>query len=287
MPELPEVEIAKRSLSNHILNKKILDVTIINPKLRYFLKKKDFTKIINKTVNAVERVSKYILLKFADQSVVLIHLGMTGRLYFKSKNSNNKDTSFYSKQSILKKHDHVLFKFKNFNLIYNDIRKFGFIKYYNFLDSKNISHLNGLGPEPLSKNFSKDYFLKKLKNKKAPIKNTLMDQRFVAGLGNIYVNEALFLSKISPKKLSFKLNSKEITNLIHSIKKIIKKSIKMGGSTIKNYHNSDGRQGSYQAEFKIYGRQGQKCIRRACKGVIRRNMSSNRSFFFCPICQRI
>tara|TARA_Y100001958_G_C21212051_1_gene537684 strand:+ start:534 stop:1394 length:861 start_codon:yes stop_codon:yes gene_type:complete len=285
MPELPEVEITKRSLTKHILYKKVNSVTIINPKLRYNLIKEKLKLLKGKTIKKIKRRSKYILIFFNDSSLVLVHLGMTGRFYFVRNKGRKINTSFYNDRDIIIKHDHLKINFDKFSLIYNDIRKFGFIKR---IDEKNIitlDHLSKLGCEPLSKKFSFNYLKSKIHKRKSSIKNLLMCQSIVAGLGNIYVNEALYFCKIYPEKLGCELKDDEIRKLARSIKKILKNAIIAGGSTINNYHNSEGKTGSYQKNFKVYDREGQDCLRTCCDAKIRRISRSGRSIFYCSKCQ--
>ena len=285
MPELPEVEITKRSISKHILGKKIKSLKILNPKLRYNLNYESLNLFKNQTIKKINRRSKYILIFFDNENVLLVHLGMTGRFYFL--NGDRKiDTSFYSNNKIIKSHDHLKIMFEGFSLIYNDIRKFGFIRRLTISNIKFSKHINKLGNEPLTKEFDFEYLKQKIYNKSSPIKNLLMNQSIIAGLGNIYANEALFMSKIRPNKNGNKLKDYEIKTLVKSINKIIKNAIDAGGSTIKNYHNSEGRSGSYQSNFKVYDRENMKCLRLGCNGKIRRQVSSGRSIFFCFKCQR-
>ena len=170
-------------------------------------------------------------------------------------------------------------------MIYNDTRRFGFIKFYTEKELLKSSHLIHLGVEPLSKDLNFLYFKEGIKGYKKSIKNTLMDQSFICGLGNIYVNEALFMSKINPERMSFKIKDNEIILLIKSIKKILKKSIVFGGSTIKDFHNSEGKSGEFQNFFKVYGKEDQECSRSSCKGRIQRSVISGRASFFCTKCQ--
>ena len=285
MPELPEVEITKRSLSKQVLLKKVVSVTIINPKLRYNLNDEKLYDLKGRIIKKIKRRSKYILVFFDASNILLIHLGMTGRFYFVKKNMKKIETSFYNSKDIIMKHDHLKIGFGKFDLIYNDIRKFGFIKKVNKNNIFSNSHLAKLGCEPLSSKFCPKYLKQKIFNKKSSIKNLLMNQSIVAGLGNIYVNEALYLSRIDPQKKGYLLNNNEIRKIINSIKKIIKNAIIAGGSTIANYHNSEGRVGSYQKNFKVYGRNGLRCQRSCCKGKIRRIFRSGRSIFYCSKCQ--
>ena len=285
MPELPEVEITKRSLAKQILLKKVNSVTIINPKLRYNLKYEKLNILKGKIIKKIKRRSKYILIFFSDESILLVHLGMTGRFYFIKNKRKKIDTSFYNNTDIIPQHDHLKIAFKKFDLIYNDIRKFGFIKRFNKKSITSNNHLAKLGCEPLTKKFCFRYLKRKIYKKKSSIKNLLMNQSIISGLGNIYVNETLFLCKIRPDKLGSDIKDNEIRKIIHSIKKILKNAIIAGGSTINNYYNSEGKVGSYQKNFKVYDREGKGCLRNRCRGKIRRLNRSGRSIFYCSICQ--
>ena len=285
MPELPEVEITKRSLTKQILHKKVSSVTIINPKLRYNLRMEKLNLLEGKVVKKITRRSKYILIFFSDSNVMLIHLGMTGRFYFNQTKHRKIDTSFYNNTDIITKHDHLKIKFGRSSLIYNDIRKFGFIKRIHKKNIVTTNHLSKLGYEPLSNKFCFNYLKSKIFNKKSPIKNLLMNQSIVAGLGNIYVNEILHFCKIYPEKFGCKICDKNIRKLVRVIKKILKNAIIAGGSTINNYHNSEGKTGSYQKNFNVYDREGEECLRTSCNGKIRRIIHSGRSIFYCSKCQ--
>lgn len=283
MPELPEVEITVRTLKKYIINQKIYAVTILNGNLRYKIPT-NLPKILkSQTINEVKRRSKFILFK-TNHITLLSHLGMTGR-YIVKKNSLKLDTSFYNKKNLIKKHNHLLIRFKKFSIIYNDIRKFGFIKIYN---NNNISrHLSNLGPEPLSKLFNYKYFEQKIKKRRISIKNILMDQKFVSGLGNIYVNEILYASRINPNTSCFKLKKSQIFRILKFTKLILQSSIRKGGSTILNYHNSEGRTGSYQSEFKVYNRNNDSCLTSGCNKKIIMSIVNGRSQFYCPKCQKL
>tara|TARA_Y100000590_G_scaffold470416_1_gene664720 strand:- start:2413 stop:3276 length:864 start_codon:yes stop_codon:yes gene_type:complete len=287
MPELPEVEVVKKSLNRNIKTLTIKKVIIKTKKLRYLINKINLTKLQGKKIINIKRRSKYLIFYFDQKILLLVHLGMTGKFLIKEKNKLKK-TSFHD--TIYKntsKHNHIIFILnKNKQLIYNDIRKFGFIKTVNSKKlSKNL-HLKFLGPEPLSNNFNLNYFKKRILKRKRKIKDLLMDQKFVSGLGNIYVNEVLYFSKVNPSKNIFKISLHEVKNIIKFTKIVLKKSIKEGGSSIKNFENSDGKVGKYQQKFKVYNRANQSCKRVKCKSFIRRVIISNRSTFFCPDCQK-
>ena len=284
MPELPEVEITKKTLQKYVQDQYITDVKIKNYNLRYKINKNFRKNVIKKKIKKITRRSKYLIFHLSDKTFFIIHLGMTGRILV-GKNNTLLDTSFYSSNSSINKHNHLYFFFKKYVMIYNDTRRFGFIKFYTEQELLKSSHLIHLGVEPLSKSLNFCYFKERIKGFKKSIKNTLMDQSFICGLGNIYVNEALFISKISPGRMSFKIKDNEIILLIKSIKKILKKSIVFGGSTIKDFHNSEGKSGQFQNFFKVYGKEGQGCPRSSCKGIIQRSVISSRATFFCTKCQ--
>jgi len=284
MPELPEVEITKKTLQKYVQDQYITDVKIKNYNLRYKINKNFRKNVIKKKIKKITRRSKYLIFHLSDKTFFIIHLGMTGRILV-GKNNTLLDTSFYSSNSSINKHNHLYFFFKKYVMIYNDTRRFGFIKFYTEQELLKSSHLIYLGVEPLSKSLNFRYFKERIKGFKKSIKNTLMDQSFICGLGNIYVNEALFISKISPGRMSFKIKDNEIILLIKSIKTILKKSIVFGGSTIKDFHNSEGKSGQFQNFFKVYGKEGQGCPRSSCNGTIQRSVISSRATFFCTKCQ--
>ena len=289
MPELPEVEVVKRSLTKNIQNLIIKNIKINHSKLRYRINKNDLNKIIGLRLEKIKRRSKFLIFFFNKDMIMLVHLGMTGKLFFIDKKNIKNKTSFYYDLDEKKdrKHDHVIFYLeKKQKLIYNDVRKFGFIKFYHFDDFRRINHLINLGPEPLKRDFNFTYIKKYLKRKKRPIKNVLMDQKFVSGLGNIYVNEILFLSRIKPNRKAHKVKNFEIIKIINFTKKILKQSIKYGGSSIKNFSSSNGKKGTFQRLFQVYGRKGRKCPNANCQNKIIKINISNRATFYCSNCQK-
>ena len=289
MPELPEVEVVKRSLESKIQNKIIKKVKINDIKLRYKLNIKKISQLNNLKIKKIERRSKYLLFHFDKPIIMLVHLGMTGKFFFINENKKKFKTSFYYNLNEAKdqKYDRVIFFLKNRQkFIYNDLRKFGFIKLLskNKID-KNL-HLISLGPEPLSKYYNFNYFKNYIYQRKKTVKDLLMDQKFVSGLGNIYVNEILFSSKVKPtRKIKF-LKDNEIKEIIKNTKKILSKSIKLGGASIKDFSSSNGKKGSFQQHFRAYAREGEKCSNIDCKEKITRIIISNRSSFYCLSCQK-
>ena len=220
---------------------------------------------------------------------MLVHLGMTGKFFFINKDNKKYKTSFYYNvnEDKDKTHDRVIFNLSgNQKLIYNDVRKFGFLK---FLKKNNLSknlHLKNLGPEPFDKNFNYVYFKRYIIGRNRTIKDILMDQKFVSGLGNIYVNEILFLSGVKPSKKVRNLLNSEIKRIIKFTKKILLQAIALGGSSIKDFSSSNGKKGSFQQQFKVYGKKGEKCSKKNCHNNITKIVIANRASFYCSNCQK-
>ena len=288
MPELPEVEVVKKSLEEKIKNLTIKRVFINNNKLRYKINNREFYKIKGYKIISVERRSKYLLINLNQNLTILAHLGMTGKFFIIDNNNTKIKTSFYySVEKDESKHDHLtLYLNKGLKLIYNDVRKFGFLRLFKNSSVYNCRHLKFLGPEPLTKKFNLSYIIKYFLNRKTSIKKVLMDQKFVSGLGNIYCNEILFLCKITPHRIVKNINKKEIGDIIKFTKKILIKSIDQGGSSIKNFVNIEGKSGSFQQKFNVYNREKSKCNRNKCLGIIQKINISNRSSYFCSKCQK-
>jgi formamidopyrimidine-DNA glycosylase len=287
MPELPEVEIVKQSLSKKIEQKRIKKVIIKNRNLRFKIPLK-FEKLLEqKKIKKVTRFSKYLILNFNDNSFCLIHLGMSGTIHLINKHIINKftNTSFYNSPELPKKHNHVEIQFNDMSVIYNDPRRFGFFR---FIDNpKELKkRFNHLGPEPFFLSFNLKYLLNFFINKKKDIKSFLLDQKFVSGIGNIYASEILFLCKINPSTYAMKLSKSDCKKIIYYSKSVLKKAIEKGGSSIRDFKNTEGKNGSFQKEFKVYQRENQGCSRKNCHGKIKKIFISNRSTFFCNICQK-
>ena len=288
MPELPEVEVVKRSLSLKIQNLIIKKVKVNDSRLRYRVKKKDLNILTGKKILRINRRSKFLVFHLEKDVFLLIHLGMTGKFFYINKKNKKMKTSFYYEiNKSNKKHNHVIFYLSGRQkLIYNDVRKFGFIKTYNKINFLNNFHFKSLGPEPLKRNFNYKYFVNFIDGKKRNVKSLLMDQKFVSGLGNIYVNEILFLSKIMPSREVKNLKTFEISEIIKNTKKILKNAIKLGGSSIKDFSSENGKKGSFQQEFNVYGKEGEKCSNADCKNILSKISISNRASFYCSSCQK-
>ena len=289
MPELPEVEVVKRSLTRKVQNLIIQKVNIKDSKLRYHIDKNKFRKITGLRIKKIERKSKFLLFFLNKNFIMMVHLGMTGKFFFVDRKNTKLKTSFYYNIDYKKeqKYDRVEFILnKNQKLIYNDVRKFGFIKLLSNKKYKNNFHLKHLGPEPLKNTFNYTYFKNYIKGRSRVIKDILMDQKFVSGLGNIYANEILFLSKVKPSRKVKNLKEFELKKIINFTKEVLKNAIELGGSSIKDFSSSNGKKGSFQQHFNVYGKKGATCSNTTCKSIIVKSLISNRSTFFCNNCQK-
>ena len=265
MPELPEVETTVKSL-NILKNKKVINVDIHIKKLRYLVPHLDLKNIINYKIIKLRRIAKYIIIDFDNVKSVIIHLGMSGRLKIVKPNV------------LLNKHDHLVLKFNNLKLIFNDPRRFGFADIVNSEKITNVSYIKKLGIDALSNKLSEDYLFNKFKNSQVLVKQLLLNQYIVAGIGNIYASEILFDARISPLIKGKYLNKYQIGTIILSTKKILKKAIRFGGSTINDYVSPDGTLGNFQNNFKVYSKEGE--MINGCK--IKKVILYGRSTFFCP-----
>ena len=289
MPELPEVEVVKRSLSTKLQNLIIKKVKINDDKLRYRINKNQIRKIVGLKLKKITRRSKFLLFFFNKDMIMLVHLGMTGKFYFVDQKNTKFKTSFYYKISNNQdqKHDRVIFFLNKKNkLIYNDVRKFGFIKFLNIKGLSNNLHLKNLGPEPLQREFNYFYLNQYFKGRNRVIKNILMDQKCVSGIGNIYANEILFLSKVKPTRKVNTLQEFELKKIVKFTKRVLENAIKVGGSSIKDFSSSNGKKGSFQQYFNVYGKKGKSCSKINCTNKIVKLAISNRATFFCSNCQK-
>ena len=274
MPELPEVETVKRGLLKNIVNKTVKTIQINTNKLRYPIVEKELLKLRNKQIKDIIRRGKHLIFFFDDNLQLIVHLGMSGTIKIKN-------TSSYIKV----KHDHIILELNNdLSLIYNDPRKFGYWlinQTENPLEHKIlISH----GVEPLTDDFNSNYLISKLKMTSRKIKQTIMDNSIVVGVGNIYASEALFDSNILPMRTSNNITEKEAVKLIKSIKNILQKAISEGGTTLKDYKNIEGKPGYFTQQLNVYGRANQECNN--CKSEIQNLVIGQRNTLFCKKCQK-
>ena len=267
MPELPEVATTIKGLKP-IKKSTISSIKIITPKLRFYIPKKISTIHKGNKIIKIKRKGKYILLFLSNLNVIIIHLGMSGRLRL-IQNSKYEQ----------RKHDHfVLRTNQDHYLIFNDPRKFGFVDHTEIRNIDKKKYLTNLGIDALDNELDSNYFYSKICRSIVPIKQILIDQRIIAGIGNIYASEILFNAKISPFKKGKELKKKECQKIIISIRKILNKAILAGGSTLRDYVSTDGTIGSFQNDFKVYNKSGKKIGGKTIKKV----NQYGRSTFYCP-----
>jgi formamidopyrimidine-DNA glycosylase len=278
MPELPEVETVRRGIAPVLEGARFLKVQARRKDLRIPIPDDFSFELTGKKIIKVGRRSKYILIHIEDGPVVILHLGMSGKvtLYKLDEGATPE----------IGKHDHLIFETDGgMRMIYTDPRRFGLVT---FADPDKLDEhplLASMGPEPLSNSFHSDYLMEKLAKRKSPIKNVLLDQKIIAGLGNIYVCEALFRAHINPERHAATLNKREVEALVPIINDIIREAIAAGGSSLKDYAQVDGELGYFQHQFQAYGREDQACINQGCGGTIDRIAQSGRSTFYCKRCQ--
>ncbi len=286
MPELPEVEIVRQTLDKKIKLKKVKKVLVRNRNLRFKIPSNFRSFLRGKKIVKVKRFSKYLIFCFSSNNFCLLHLGMSGTIHLvqNKKKSSITNTSFYNSPILPKKHNHVEIIFQNFKIVYNDPRRFGFFQIIKDLSLLKKRFLK-FGPEPFDSKFNLKYIFSFFKGKKKNIKNFLIDQTFVSGIGNIYASEILFLSKINPNKKVYSLKKNDCKKIISNSKKVLIKAIKYGGSSIRDFKNVIGKKGNFQKNLNVYDRDGLNCKRHKCQGVVRKKIISNRSTFYCNICQ--
>lgn len=268
MPELPEIETIKQGISKSIGNK-ITNIIIRNPNLRLKIDYNLTMNAVGQTICSIERKAKYLILNL-DQAHLIIHLGMSGSLQITE-----------NFEQPIKKHDHVDIISTNYLLRFNDPRRFGLFHYSSDLNS--LSFLQNLGVEPLTPQFTASYLLLQLKNKTSGIKQLLMNNKIVVGIGNIYACEALFLAKINPLRSGNSLTLEEINLLVPTIKELLIKAIALGGSSLKDYKQADGNLGYFQQLHQVYSRSKKPCLN--CNSLIREQKQGGRNTFYCPQCQ--
>jgi formamidopyrimidine-DNA glycosylase len=278
MPELPEVETVRLGLVPVLEGRTLVRVEARRPDLRIAFPPRFAARLTGRRVDKLTRRAKYILARLDDGEILLMHLGMSGRFFVDTQRTNSVGSGT---------HDHVLFETDHgARVIYSDHRRFGLMTLIAPEDLENHKLLKGLGPEPLSQDFSPKFLGAALKDKKTPIKAALLDQRVVAGLGNIYVCEALHRAHISPKRLAGTIKADAIKRLAESVRAVLEDAIKAGGSTLRDYRRADGELGYFQHRFRVYDRAGEACVTRGCKGHVKRIVQAGRSTFYCPACQR-
>ncbi len=277
MPELPEIETVKLGVKKTVLDSVIISTKIFRRDLRFPIDENLEKAILNKRVLGVGRRSKFLLFFLEKKTTLVLHLGMSGKINVSIKSNS---------EHVARKHDHLIMTFDNgFFLTYNDPRRFGFVEIIegDYNDYQRFKHI---GIEPLSKNFDGKYLWAKIKNSSRTLKNILMDQKVVAGLGNIYVSEALWESQISPTKIGKNMSLIDCEKLVLSIKKVLYRAIKFGGTTLKDFRQVGGEVGYFRNKLKVYGKENQTCFRLRCKGTVEKVIISGRSTFYCSTCQK-
>ena len=283
MPELPEVETVRRGLMPAILGQIIFMAEVNRPDLRWPFPKNMAKRLTGARVTALRRRSKYILMDLDRGETLIIHLGMSGRMLI----SGFKLGNFFTEHPAAEKHDHVVFHMENgARITFNDARRFGAMDLATTAEVENHKFLTSLGPEPLGNSFNESYLKAALTGKNTPIKTALLDQRIIAGLGNIYVCEVLYRSKILPTQKAATLSKLAIGKIVPTIREVLEEAISAGGSSLKDYRQTGGELGYFQHNFQVYGREGETCKEKVCKGTIKRITQAGRSSFFCPQCQR-
>ncbi len=314
MPELPEVETIRSGLQ-HLTQHKVKEIFRSKFKLR-IASTLDLSDLINQEIISINRRARYLIINFTNNKSLIIHLGMSGKITCSHDFQHLKHDHFACKFDILKplqtqtnllqyigdprkvgrtlpsvKETKNIPKSKGLRynswLIYNDPRRFGFVDLIKTSEIKNHKMLSKLGCEPLDDDFNANYLQEELRNKKMNIKTTMMDNAIVVGVGNIYINESLFASQISPLRNACDLSKSEVTKLVNNIKKILQNAIDLKGSSISDYTDALGNYGNFQSTFKTYGRSGEKCFNyKNCKSIIQQIRQNGRSTFYCPTCQK-
>jgi formamidopyrimidine-DNA glycosylase len=291
MPELPEVETVRRGLVPVMQGARFRRVEAHRGDLRWPLPKDFVERLEGQRVNRLGRRAKYLLLDLSSGDVLIMHLGMSGS--FRVAGRDRAQKAYYHARSTNIAHDHIQFHMSSGALIsFNDPRRFGMMRLVRRGDLENDPSLRALGPEPLGSEFDAAALAQLCRGKKTSLKAALSDQRIVAGLGNIYVCEALHRARLSPKRRASTIATRRgLPNdraqaLVAAIKAVLEDAIRAGGSSLRNHRRTDGALGDFQHNFRVYDRAGTPCPTAGCRGVIRRIVQSGRSTFFCPVCQK-
>ena len=293
MPELPEVETVRRGLEPFLAGARIEAVRLNRPDLRFPFPSRLDEALMGQTIEHVGRRAKYLLLGLSSGTTLLSHLGMTGSYRFRD--FSFKGPSRYFEPDQNEKHDHLELALSHprhgaMTLVYNDARRFGFMDLFD--DEAACAFLAGLGPEPLGNGFSAALLAERFRGRTTPVKAALLDQRIVAGLGNIYVSEALHRARVRPTTAVAQLvparrgPGARLEALAESVRAVLVEAIEAGGSTLRDFRAADGALGYFQHRFAVYDREGEACPREGCGGTVLRIVQSGRSSFFCPRCQR-
>lgn len=287
MPELPEVETVRRGLAPAFEGRRITACTLHRPDLRFPFPDQMSERISGQSVERIDRRSKYLLFRLSSGETLLAHLGMSGRFSVEADDTRSQPGDFVHAEPANPAHDHVVFDVEGgVTVRYNDPRRFGFMTLFETGAEEQVSYLSVLGPEPHSNEFSVAYLNEALKGKKSPIKTALLDQSIIAGLGNIYVCEALFRAGISPRRTAASVVGARAERLVPHIRDVILEAIDAGGSSLRDFASADGALGYFQHRFRVYGREGEACPTPGCDSKVKRLVQSGRSTFYCGQCQK-
>jgi formamidopyrimidine-DNA glycosylase len=293
MPELPEVETVRRGLQPVMEGSQIVKAEARRKDLRFAFQKDFVARLTGQTVTGLGRRAKYLMADLGSGDVLLMHLGMSGSFRVIKEDERNAPGKFYHPRNEDRAHDHVVFHMSSgAAVIFNDPRRFGYMKIIARRALEDEPLLKGLGPEPLGNEFDASMLAGSCANKKTSLKAALLDQRVVAGLGNIYVCEALFRAHLSPRRLAATLATKKgeptdhARRLVTAIHAVLNQAIKAGGSSLRDHRQTDGELGYFQHSFQVYDREGEKCQTAGCNGIVRRFTQNRRSTFWCPKCQK-
>ncbi|MDU8910979.1 bifunctional DNA-formamidopyrimidine glycosylase/DNA-(apurinic or apyrimidinic site) lyase [Aestuariicoccus sp. MJ-SS9] len=283
MPELPEVETVRRGLTPAMEGEVIARADVNRPDLRWPFPENMAERLTGKRVLRLRRRSKYILGDLSSGETLLIHLGMSGRMLI----SGDPLGQFVHDHPAPEKHDHVVFHMANgARVTFNDPRRFGAMDLMPTDGAEAHPLLAALGPEPLGNAFSESHLVAALKGRNTPVKSALLDQKIVAGLGNIYVCESLFRARIHPARKAGRISAARAGALVPIIRQVLTEAIDAGGSSLRDFRQADGELGYFQHNFDVYGREGAPCRTPGCTDTVRRIVQSGRSSFYCPTCQR-
>lgn len=287
MPELPEVETVRRGLIPELEGKRIVKAIQNRPDLRWPLPERFAARLTGRLIERIGRRGKYLLLELDSNETLIVHLGMSGRFLLETGKMRKNGADFHhATDESNRKHDHVVLNIEGgTRAVFNDARRFGAMDLCTTAEIDAHKLLAGMGPEPLSNAFSGAHLSEAFQGRKTSLKAALLDQRRVAGLGNIYVCEALYGAKLHPERAAGTLTAKDATRLAKVIREVLEAAIAAGGSSLRDFHGTDGELGYFQHTFKVYDREGDRCARRSCSGIIERITQSARSTYFCPICQ--
>jgi len=279
MPELPEVETIKQELEQNIIGKKIAKVEVRLPKVINVSKKEFGKRLTGAVIKNVKRRAKVLIIELSNGCSLLIHLKLTGQLIYTESGIENLELR-------VKKYTHVIFTFSDRSmLLFNDLRQFGYIKIYSAKEICDLPLLKKFGPEPLDKNFTLEIFKKLLsKRRRSKIKPLLMNQNFIAGIGNAYSDEILFYAHVRPERIVKTLTDQEIKKIFDGIKKILPQAIAQKGASVDTYVDIFGEKGKFVPLLKVYGRGGKSCV--VCKTKIKELKIGGRTAHFCPKCQK-